>query len=317
MDKPWKYVDNQFLVSTRTSYRKALKLSNWHDSNLNTLQATEPALVPLYNRYHPLHTAYVAAYSLWGSAKGTQEGQTQNVKELLKQALLDLDVWDVQIQVVHAKGTVRYKELFPDGRLPFNQGTLETRINAFDALSDAIGAEVALAAVKVLVDATYTALDTARDTQSGAKGGRKVKSGAVEAARVAIMDMQYRDMAVVLDAFYTDRETMCKALFDLETLRNPEQTTFTANLAAAEVRTMATRTLLPDDMIRAKVTGPGPLKLYLATTEGGNDSTAIDLATDEEKTFPASDFGITDYSTHRHLTAHNGSGAATRLTVTL
>ena len=317
MDKPWKYVDNQFLVSTRKSYRKALKLSNWHDSNLNTLQASEPALVPLYARYHPLHMAYKTAYATWNSAKGTQEGQTQNVKELLRQALLDLDVWDVQIQVVHAKGTVRYKELFPDGRKPFNQGNIEDRIDAFDSLAQSIGAEVALAAVKTAVDATYTALDAARDTQSGAIGGRKVKSGAVEAARVAIMDMQYRNMGVVLDAFYAQRDKMCKALFDLETLRNPEQTTFTALLAVAETRHMATRTLLPDDMIRAKLTGPGPIKLYLASTEGGSDSTAIDLGTDEEKTFPASAFGITDYATYRHLTAQNGSGAETRITVTL
>jgi len=34
METTWKYLINQFIVATRDNYKKALKLSNYHDAAL-------------------------------------------------------------------------------------------------------------------------------------------------------------------------------------------------------------------------------------------------------------------------------------------
>jgi hypothetical protein len=317
MKKPWKYVDNQFTVSTKKSFKKALKLSIFHDAALLAQQGAHPALAPLYTRYHTLHLAYALAYTAWRSAGGAQEGETLNLKQLLETSYTNVDGWDAQIQVVHPKSSARYRAIFPDGRKPFSVGGIDQRIDAYSTLASNIGNEVALAAVKQLVDDVYSALDTARVQQAGAKTGRRANSTQLDRARIDIMDMQYRDMAVVLDAFYDEREGMCNRLFDLETLRNPEQQTFTVTLSPDETHNVATRTLLSDDVLRAKLNGPGTVTIFLATTAGGTDSHGVNLTTDEVKTFEASAFGVTDYGTHRHLTAVNASGAVTKLTLTV
>jgi hypothetical protein len=317
MEQPWKYIGNQFDSETETSYKKAVKLSHFHDARLLSAQTTYPLLAPLYTRYHPLHLALMNGYSAWRTAGGTQEEETLTVRQLMDQAMLDLDGWDVQVQVVYPKTTARYRGIFPNGRKPFRQGGLELRIDAFQDLSNAIGTDVALAAVKTAVDSTHSALVAARTAQEGAKGGKLVNSGAVEAARLAAMNMQYRNMGVVIDAYFDDREMLCNAIFDLETLRNPEQQTFTMSLDVAERHDVATRTLLADDELRAKLTGPGRVHIFLASTPGGVDSTPVVVNTDADLRFAAAAFGITDYTTHRHITVVNESGATTRLSLTV
>ena len=51
MKKLWKYLENQFESATFRNYKKAIQLSNYHDADLNTKKATQPLLVPIYNRY--------------------------------------------------------------------------------------------------------------------------------------------------------------------------------------------------------------------------------------------------------------------------
>ncbi len=311
----WKYLDNQFAVATRNNYKKALKLSNYHDAALQLAAATDPVFVPIRDRYHPLHLIYVNKYTTWKSAGGVQEGGTLNLEQLLTTAVQKISDWDVTIQVVYKKTTPRYKTIFPNGRKPFNKGGLDSRINAFNELSANIGADAALAAVKTEVDATYTLLDNARDQQEGAKGDIKVSSGGVNTARLDIMNMQYRNMAFVLDNFFANRQTICEALFDLPTLRENEQRTFTGTLSIAENEAVLVHTFMADDEIRLKLNGDGPVSFYLGSTAGATDSTAIIRTTNQDLKALAADFGITDYHLHRYLTAVNNSGVETHYLV--
>src|SRR5437868_5827851 len=101
MKKLWKYLENQFLVATRKNYKKAVKLSNYHDADLNAKKATEPLLVPVYNRYHPLHLALVSEYNGWKSAEGSQGGKTEALNQLLNDTYNDnMNSWDVAVQTV-------------------------------------------------------------------------------------------------------------------------------------------------------------------------------------------------------------------------
>ncbi len=307
MEKLWKYIENQFVTATRNSFKKALKLSNYHDAALLKAKNSDPVFVPLYDRYHPLHLKYVSSFSAWQSAGGGREGETLNVKQLLDAALLKLDDWDVDIQVVYKKTTPRYKAIFNNGRKPFNEGGLDSRINAFNTLSVNIGIDPALAAVKALIDTTYTALDNARDEQEGAKGDTVVSSGKVNTDRIAIMNMQYRNLGWVMDNMFDNLETIAAALFDQETLRTKQQKEFNGTLAPLENKAVCTRTLLADDGLHLKVDGDGAVAFYLGTQVNATDSTAVIIAANDDQKIVAAAFGITDYGTHRFLTAVNQS----------
>lgn len=141
METTWKYLLNQFLVSTRNNFKKTLKLSNYHDAMLKgTMDATPSDFdwAMLYNRYHPLHLAYTDAYTKWKNAGGTQQGQTLNMEQLLALLTTKVNNWDVQVQNVFDKTTPEYKSIFPDGRKPFNSGAINTRIIAVQNLGSAL-----------------------------------------------------------------------------------------------------------------------------------------------------------------------------------
>lgn len=311
----WKYLDNQFAVATRDNYKKALVLSNYHDAALQAAGLGDPALLIIYNRYHPLHVTYVSKYTQWKNAGGTQGGDTLSLEQLLTTASGNLADWDIAIQVIYKKGTPRYKTLFPKGRKVFNKGALDSRINAYNELSNAMGTDPALATIKAAVDATYTALDTARDMQEGAKGDVKIGSGSVNTARLAVMNMQYRDMGFVIDNYFDYRQTLCEALFDLATLRESEQRRFTGTLSIGETEGVLVHTFTEDDVIRLKVDGEGPVSFYLGSSAGATDSTAVIRTTNQDEDAKANFFGVTDYHTHRYLTAVNNSGVETHYLV--
>ncbi len=83
MNTTWKYLVIQFLSVTNGNYKKAVKLSNYHDAALRAKAAQDPLLIPIYNRYHVLHLLLIKEYNLWKSAGGIQEGQTLNVEQML------------------------------------------------------------------------------------------------------------------------------------------------------------------------------------------------------------------------------------------
>ncbi|MCW5908028.1 MAG: hypothetical protein KIS94_09230 [Chitinophagales bacterium] len=310
MTKPWKYIDNQFLIATRTSYKRAVKLSNYHDAALLQAVATDPAFQPVYDRYHPLHLALEEQWSIWKSRGGAQEGETLNLNQLLEQAENRLPGWEVQIQVVYPATTPRYKAIFPDGRKPFTKGTIDQRINAYNILSLNIGADPALATIKTVVDDTYTGLNNARIAQQGAKAVTKAGSEMLEAAVTDAMITQYRNMGFLMDNFYEQRESLANTLFDLQTLRDLDQRIFTGTLSPLETEPVLVHTFLSDDRLRLKNNGSRSYTLYLASTPSGINSTPVIVAPLEEKNITAADFEITNYGTHRYLTAVNPNNDA-------
>ena len=71
----WKYVDNQFILVTKYSTKRAVVMSIFHDNALHTLSTKYPLLLPLYTRYHPLHLALLDDYNKHNSSGGLQQGE--------------------------------------------------------------------------------------------------------------------------------------------------------------------------------------------------------------------------------------------------
>ena len=311
MQQQWKYLDNQFITATRSNYKKAVKLSNYHDADLNIKKATEPLLVPIYNRYNPLHLTLVNEYNAWKTAGGSQEGQTLNLVQLLDLAYSKIPLWDINVQAAgpaFMKGTPNYLAVFMNGRSPFTLGSIDDRINAYDTLVKNMAPFAPLAATMAQAAAVFTNLDKARDAQAGAKGTVKTGSGKVEAACKAAMTMQWRNLGFAMDAFW-DKPLYIESMFDVQTLRESRQRIFTGTLNPSENEAVLIHTFLGDDEIKLKSNGNAAINFYLATTASGTNSKPVTADANTETVIVLSAFGISDYGTHRFLTAINQSAS--------
>lgn len=306
MDFKWHYMENQFENSTENSFRKAVKLSNYHDANLNAQKTEYPELDPLYTRYHPLHLDLINKFTLWNSEVGYREGRTINVTELLDETYENLFLWDLQIQQVYNSKTSEYKGFFAEGRKKFLNGPLEARIGAYNTLQDRLGSNPLLATVKQDILDAYIELDAARDVQLGSKGVIKTKSGNLSIARSAAMVMQYRNLGICMDAFNTE-PLIIESLFDIDTLRTGKQTFFTGTIDFNSINSVFTRTLLADDELTLRNTGTVEITFYYASTKEGTNSTPIGVHPNSEKKIKISEFQVPEYGTYRHLSAVNQS----------
>ena len=150
MKRPWSFLENPFLSSTDNSYRMAVRISTYHNSALNA-NTSNPVIAALYATYNPIHRALVEAYDAFIAQEGMQQGESLNLRQLLRlEGTTKISFWDASIQVRYPSGTPQYMALLPNGRKPFQSGTQTQRISAVASLSDAIGTDAALAAVKNL-----------------------------------------------------------------------------------------------------------------------------------------------------------------------
>lgn len=309
MEQLWKYLLNQFLVVTNSNYKKAVKLSNYHDAALKLKSDLEPLLIPIYNRYHALHLILISEYNSWKSAAGNQGGQTLNVEKLLDITYSNMQRWDITIQAngeLFIKGSPNYQAIFMDGRKPFIAGSIDGRINAYDTLAKNMAPFAPLEEVMTQVAEAYTKLDDARDAQLGAKGNLKSGSGKVEDARKTAMIMQWRNLGFCMDAFW-ERPKYIESLFDVQTLREGRQRVFTGTLAPTKKEAILTHTFLADDELRLKNTGNAAINFYLGSASGNTNSNVVVVAPNSEEHIIVSQFGALNFGTHRFLTAVNES----------
>ncbi len=310
METTWHYLVNQFINATTKSYKKALKLSNYHDAILKKAKTENPGIpeyTTMYDRYNLVHLAYVDAYNQWKNAGGAQEGQTLNIDQLLVLLLNKIIKWEAQVIGVFDKTSPEYKAIFPNGKYPFNSGYKDTRIMAVQTLATALKPYATLAATYTEVDAFYTTLDDARDNQEGAKGATKAQSEAVEINRLRAMNMQYRNLGLLMD-FLGKTPLLIAPFFELSVLRNHLQVLFTGTLEVAEKEAVLIHTFVADDEFKIKLEGAGEVKFYLGSQSLETNSTPLVVNTDLETTYSASVFGDIDFGTHRFLTAVNTGG---------
>ena len=320
MEIIWHYLLNQFLNATINNYKKVLKLSNYHDAYLLKMMTDNPAdpdWATLYNRYHPFHLSYVSEYTKWKTAGGVQKGQTLNLDQMLVLLVTKINKWDAQVQSVTGfeKGTPNYLTIFPQGYKPFNSGSKTARVNAVKVLGEALDpfalVNPSILVIKGEVDLFYSQIDTARDTQEGAKGGTKQKSEEVENKRVEVMTEEYRDLGFLINKSAEDPERIAP-FFELQVLRSHNQVLFTGTLDANENEPVLVHSFVSDDELEFEITttetvpASTQVAFYLGSTAGGTDSTPVFVGVNQAKQkIQASAFGISDYGTHRFLTAVN------------
>lgn len=308
MKRIWHYLVNQFMKATVRNYKKSLQLTTYTYYAIKgkvTEFPADPDWTTAFNIIEPVHLTLETNYYKWKAAGGRKEGDTLNVDQYLLLLIKKITRWDGLVQSYYEKSSHEYKKIFYDGHYPFSNGEIDTRIGSLLALSENLGKYQSLSGIKAEVDTFYLQIKAARETQTDAKSDTKSASGNVEISRRNAMQALYRLLGFFMYKFYNNPVQFISPLFDSSLLRDHNQVVFTGALDPNENEAVLIHTFVADDEMKVKITGTGSVTLHLATSPNGTNSNPITISNIEPKTIIMSEFGITEYGTHRYLTIIN------------
>lgn len=255
--KLWHFLINTFLVVTIRSYRAMKKIGDFTLLALN--QLGNLPLLALHTRLLPFVTAFNDAYIAWINTLGTQVGKTLSLHGLLESLSgEDINLWIGMAKPVFPKGSSGFKTLFPKLSKIFQRGSQEDRIAAVAALSNALIGIAGLAELKILVDAKLVLLNNAYNAQKTNITASAMASNLVESCRIALCQELFGILGQLMD-IYRVTPASIGAFFDLQAIRNLEQTMWERAVKAMTTVYVFTRTLLPTDMLRLVNNGLSPI----------------------------------------------------------
>ena len=282
--RTWSYYLNPFLNCVRGSFKKAVKISSYTDSQLNS-KHLDAFYGPLYIIYHPLHVALLAAYNNWKAQGNVQIGSTFTVKELLQiLSSIKIGEWDLQIQAVYTKKTAPYIVLLPQGHGPFQKGTKMERINSVAQLKTNLTGISALSTTETDVTTFYGELTTAELAQSGNKGNTKSNSGLLVTAIYNAMVGLFSILGSCITKFPSN-PSVCSPIFDMATIRSQQQSVYIGTLGKSAHHTIVERNFPTTDSFDGYNTGLVTVGYYLAAHDGDGPTgytvvTVLERATD-------------------------------------
>ena len=290
--KTWIFLTNTFLVVTENSYRTAKKIG---DFTLNAFLAhnADPLIAPLYTSLKPFVDSYNASYNLWLSKLGTQKSMTSDLSVNLK--LLSsskIKQWDIAVQGQFLEGTTQYIAIFPNHRIPFQNGSQEDRLAACEALSIALNGIAPLATTKASVDAFIVTLKASLTSQKGSLSNTSGFSNGVENARVAMCIELYSVLGKLMSIYKTNPKDI-EQFFDLQSIRNHEQTLFKGTLHPSEIELVMTHTFETGEQVKLVNKGNTNLRFALCPLATSNiDGTVFkDVAPNDEAIVDIAELG--------------------------
>ena len=311
-EREWHYLEDSEEIATRGNFKKMLVVTNYQTSGINAQVGLHPELIPWKARRDPLALDYVNKYSIWTGSGGIHEGKKLTLSQGLALAKKQLSTIDLGIQTIpgglYAKGTANYVTVLNHGHFPFNEGAIETRIAEWPAFASRMGSDINLAPFKTSALAIGVSLNGMRTSQTGSISSTGVFSGDLEAARVALCTMDYRNLGQYMDVFHNNHPLIL-ALCDTETIREHLQSKFTGILQVDEVEGVLKHGFLATDTFTAENTTDAAYSINLGSTAHGVDSVTITILPHTKVTITISDFGPIDLNLHRFLTVKNLSHA--------
>lgn len=236
----WHYIENSFLVATRTSYKKAYTVGYFTYRALQDAPLGDTILHGLKTYFSPIFEVYKQVYEAWSAAGGQEEGATLTLQQLEEVIDNEVNDWEYTILGVYKKGTPGYKVLFPDGITALKRGTRDQRINRLNTFSLNLALTSSLDTLKTTVDGRITDLQNATTTKGEKKRSQKLDSTQVEAQRVAMCIGLYHVLGGLITRYDSTPEAIT-AYFDLETLRDVPQTEFLGSVHAGEQKLIVQR----------------------------------------------------------------------------
>ena len=238
----WPRSVNFFFTPIQNSYVGANTIINFTDLRL-FLGKADPAILNLYNDYHPLVVTFNAKYSVWSSLRSSNPGNTLGVvQELDLLSSTYIKDWDILVQGFYKNTSPRYKVLLPHKRSPFQTGTIENRVLALNNLVIAIGADANLAALKVTVSTFIADLNLAISKQSGQVGTIDTAITDLDAAAFAAAEGLFLVYGGLITKFYKT-PIIIDTFYKVDMLHKVVQTMYTAILKTLKPKKLSSRKL--------------------------------------------------------------------------
>jgi len=251
----WHRTVNFFKPIIQNSYTSAETIIDFTDKALFEAIA-DPAILAIYNVFHPLKLTYSADYLVWGTLKSGNPGNTLGVTQLLEELSgTYIREWDNDIQKVYDIKTTQYKTLMPHRRTPFQSGKIGDRLKALNILLAAIGSDASLAAVKALITAFVGLLTAAIATQSGQVSGIDTAITNLDASALAAADGLLFVYASLLAKYYLVPITVDN-FFDVSMLHSTDQMVFNTILKTNKPKKICKRKMdIVDNSLKFTVVG--------------------------------------------------------------
>lgn len=165
----WSYLQNPFENVSKRNKKNMFLMATDHFDKLSA-QSSDATIAALYNYGKPFFDDFKAQYSKTQNDNAIYQMHTLRVQKLLinLQSTL-IRQWDTKIQIVIDKKTPEYLSILPNGRLPFQTGAIEFRINNVKALANQLESYPLLAALRAEIDNFHAQLLQLRIEQQGAE----------------------------------------------------------------------------------------------------------------------------------------------------
>lgn len=264
--RPWSPINNLFDNATKHSFTKAHRIGNYTIASLKA-QMTDPAILTLYTFLLTLYTAYDAAFIAWLVQQGTKAGSTDSLHLLMDQIVPNLDEWEYEIRGTYKKSTPQFKAIFPKSRYSFELGKQDDRITAINTLNATLLTIPALATTSAKVTTFANLLNNAYSSQKGNISTKVINSDLLERARINLVDGMYYVLGGLMQKYYKSRSTIAD-YFDVQTLRDLQQSDFTGRNAPGVIVVIAKRTLQVGYIFIFDNTGTStPLQLFVSPND--------------------------------------------------
>jgi hypothetical protein len=230
----WDITTNLFETTTRRRFAVMDTLIRDHAARCAAhagRETRDPELATISARATAACTSWEIAYLHWRTSRSTQRGRTHGVRELLKDLRgKRIALWQVMVQNTEIdqrswlKGTPGFASLFPAGRRPFQQGSIDSRIAAVATLAGRLAQIPSMAPVTLLVRTFLDEVTNARRSQQHEGSSREMRAAAVEVQRCAAALVLYKNMARLMEK-YAEAPNLILTFFDLTDLKKPPRGT--------------------------------------------------------------------------------------------
>jgi hypothetical protein len=270
MSAKWHYCFNQFYVVTTGNYKLMSIILADHYARLQA-NSSDIIVSGLVTRTTPVVKSYADAYSAWLTSRATYRGSTKSFENLVKElSSTKIKQWDIAIQGSYLDGTPEYISLLPNGRGPFQKGNYEQKILEVKSLGERLLAYPALSATMDDVNDYYSTIDGARNKQQTDEEQVRLKSEALETARIVAANMMYANLGLLMDKFNKEPERS-ELYFDLSLIMSPpkDEDTYSGTIAGGDTDNITSENFLDTTIFKLYNNGSTSLKFFTSNSATG------------------------------------------------
>jgi hypothetical protein len=235
--RPWMFGENFIANAVGDNYTLALVVAKFHLAALRANNA-DPEILAREGIFQLLYTDLVNKSVTKKKTIGDRITDSRSLKQIFKDIeTTDLPLWQNMIKIVRTARSPQYAGMFPNGNADINEGRIENKILAVEALAAATLADGLLADVTVLLDAMVITLNTARDKQLGKKTIIKGIPGFQKVAIANMCDAHFIDHGIVISKYSANPDKIA-SFTDVESIKNHVHSdTYTITVNKDKVKT--------------------------------------------------------------------------------